>query len=266
MEHVLNPSQGEGAGNSSGPFYRHNQISLQDLTNTRIPGPDQGVEILAYTARPSATTTKLTKDLPVLILIHEFFGLSPSIVEKAQALANDLDCIVVAPDTFRGQVTNFIPKAIWLALTTPQERVNRDLEAVCDYLISNNNNSSLDRLAVMGFCYGGGKALRYTIDQRPTAATVVVYGMPVTDVDQLQRLQAPVCGIFGRNDLQFSMTLLEDFQQALRQAKVEGSDVRIYDGVGHAFWKDMAQIQRGDEPQTQAYKQCTDFLHKFFAQ
>jgi carboxymethylenebutenolidase len=101
---------------------------LEDLANTHIPGPLPDIEILSYVATPN--NNKNPKDsntpLPVLLLIDEFFGLSPSIVEKAQALADDLGCIVVAPDTFWGAVTDFIPKAIWLALTTPTEHVNDD--------------------------------------------------------------------------------------------------------------------------------------------
>ena len=63
-------------------------------------------------------------------MLHEFFGLSESIVGKAQGLADELGCLCIAPDCFRGETTTFIPKAIWLALTTPQERVNADLDSV----------------------------------------------------------------------------------------------------------------------------------------
>jgi len=115
----------------------------------------------------------------------------------------------------------------------------------------------------MGFCYGGGKAIRYTTQRRPDAATVVWYGNPVTNVDELKSLQAPVCGIFGRDDVQFPMSLLDKFQTALNEAQIDNV-VRIYDGVGHAFWTGMDQIERGDEPQTSAYLQCTDFLKQFF--
>jgi carboxymethylenebutenolidase len=259
---------------------------LEDLANTRIPGPSPGIEILSYVATPSSSSSfvgnnKNPKDdpaLPVLILIHEFFGLSPSIVEKAQALADDLGCIVVAPDTFRGAVTDFIPKAIWLALTTPTERVNDDLDAIVSYLdqagtqLKLQSSSSvkvkadISKLAIMGFCYGGGKAIRYTTQRRPDAATVIFYGKPVTEGSELQKLKAPVCGIYGSNDVQFPMALLDQFQQALTNhtANVE-NDVRIYNGMGHAFWSDMEQVRRGDPPQVaEAYQQCTDFLRRFF--
>lgn len=207
------------------------------------------------------------KSLPSIILIHEFFGLNPSIVEKAQGLADDLGCIVVAPDTFRGEVTEFIPKAIWLALSTPQQRVNDDLDAICSYLQGSNakggGSSDNGKLAIMGFCYGGGKAIRYTSQRRPGAATVVFYGSPLTEVEELRRLKAPVCGVYGSKDAQFPMALLDKFRTSLEEAGVK-SDVRVYDGVGHAFWTDMGQVKRGEQPQTDAYEQCTTFLRQFF--
>ena len=98
------------------------RTSLEELTNTKIPGSG-GHEILAYTARPAKAQNG---PLPVLVLLHEFFGLTEAITAKAAALADELGCVVVAPDTFRGETARLpnIPKAIWLALTTPQPRVN----------------------------------------------------------------------------------------------------------------------------------------------
>ena len=234
---------------------------LEDLANIRIPGPPSyDSDILAYMATPS-TGSGANED-NTIILLHEFFGLNPSIVEKAQGLADDLGCQVVAPDIFRGQNTDFIPKAIWLAVTTPQDRVNEDLDAVCTYL-SEKHESKRGKLAVMGFCLGGGKAIRYTAERRPDAATVVFYGSPLTDVDKLQNLKGPVCGIFGSKDAQFPTALLQQFKTSLNEAGVR-NDVRIYDGVGHAFWTDMEQVRRGEQPQAEAYEQCTSFLSHFF--
>jgi dienelactone hydrolase len=41
-------------------------------------------------------------------------------------------------------------------------------------------------------------------------------------------------------------------------------DVRVYDGVGHAFL-DLDQIRRGEQPQAAAWGQCVGFLRAFFA-
>ncbi len=91
---------------------------------------------------------------------------------------------MVAPDTFRGAVTDFIPKAIWLALTTPTERVNDDLDAIVSYLdqagtqltlqsSSVKLKADISKLAVTGFCYGGGRAIHYTTQPRTDAGTVI---------------------------------------------------------------------------------------------
>mmetsp|Transcript_33645 Transcript_33645/g.81546 ORF Transcript_33645/g.81546 Transcript_33645/m.81546 type:complete len:309 (+) Transcript_33645:160-1086(+) len=280
LEHLLSP-----------PSTLQSSASLEDLTNVRIPSlKESGVEILAHVATPSNwdDEQKSNGDLKVVIMIHEFFGLTDSIVDKANGLAEELDCMVIAPDTFRGTTTTFIPKAIWLALSTPQDRVNDDLDAICSYVESGNladsrtaskgggsdaaaeakesspsGSKTTCKFAILGFCYGGGKAIRYTTQRRRDAATVVFYGMPVTDTQELQNLEAPVCGIYGRNDVQFPIPLLEEFQSALTKAQVE-KNVKIYDGVGHAFWKNMEEVRRGDQPQQQAFQQCTNFLRDFF--
>ena len=244
---------------------------LEELINIRIPGPSDK-EILAYEAIPSGYNdnnkqNNQSKDdvLPSIILIHEFFGLNPSIIEKAEALSNELNCRVIAPDTFRGQVTDFIPKAIWLALSTPQDRVNDDLNYVCSYIESENKllGTSNGKFAIMGFCYGGGKAIRYTTQCRQDAATVIFYGSPLTDEDILKQLNAPVCAVYGNKDAQFPKALIDKFQRSLDDAGIE-NNVRTYDNVGHAFWSDMGQIRRGDQPQTDAYEQCISFLRDFF--
>ena len=84
--------------------------ALEQLANTRIAGPDAN-DILAYVARPPAAPDG--EELPVLVMIHEFFGLSDSIAAKARLFAKELNCLVIAPDTFRGVTTSFIPQAIW---------------------------------------------------------------------------------------------------------------------------------------------------------
>ena len=83
--------------------------------------------------------------------------------------------VVVAPDTFRGESTTFIPRAIWLALATPQPRVNDDVDDIVGALVRGGGDGSdcdaTSAVAVMGFCYGGGKALRYAIEARTADAS-----------------------------------------------------------------------------------------------
>ena len=111
-----------------GGLFRSASPELEALTNTRIPRSDGG-ELLAHVATP-----KGGQDGPggggggggdTVILLHEFFGLSPSIVEKADALAEDLGCVVIAPDMFRGETSSFIPRVSGCSGIRSSERDDR---------------------------------------------------------------------------------------------------------------------------------------------
>lgn len=65
-----------------------------------------------------------------------------------------------------------------------QERVNDDLDSVVAWA-GQQPDVDISRLAVMGFCYGGGKAIRYSATRGNAAATVVFYGSPVSFPNRL---------------------------------------------------------------------------------
>ena len=66
-------------------------------------------------------------------MIHEFYGLNRDIIKKADLLAGQ-GYVVLAADSYRGQTTALIPRAIFLTVTTPQDRIASDLDAAFGYL------------------------------------------------------------------------------------------------------------------------------------
>src|SRR5512141_3170623 len=77
---------------------------IANVTNTTIPGINSGPEVRVYVANPSGDGP-----FPTVIMIHEFFGLNESIVSKADLLAQR-GYLVIAPDTFHGSTTSWIPR------------------------------------------------------------------------------------------------------------------------------------------------------------
>jgi carboxymethylenebutenolidase len=75
------------------------QERLDAVTNTSIPGTGGGPEVRAYVAKPPGAGP-----FPVVIMIHEFFGLNAAITSMADGLS-EAGYIVVAPDTFRGSTS-----------------------------------------------------------------------------------------------------------------------------------------------------------------
>ncbi|NTU57234.1 MAG: dienelactone hydrolase family protein, partial [Anaerolineales bacterium] len=172
---------------------------LEGVTNTTIPGVNGGPDVRAYVAKPAGEGP-----FPAVIMIHEFFGLNESIVSKADLLAQE-GYLVVAPDTFRGSTTSWIPRAIYQVITTKPENVNTDLDSVYVWLESQSEVEK-DRVGVAGFCYGGRASLTYSLHNSDLAATVVFYGSPVTDATILANLPGPVLGIFGGADQSIPLT------------------------------------------------------------
>ncbi|MEZ4733342.1 MAG: dienelactone hydrolase family protein [Caldilineaceae bacterium] len=229
---------------------------IEGLVNSWIDNPN-GPPIGAYVAQPHLENAQDSLH-PAVIMIHEFWGMKPEINGKATALAEE-GYVVVAPDTYRGQVTNWLPRAIYLVSTTPAERVNNDLDAVFNWLAAQPNVDPT-RIMVMGFCYGGGKALEYSLHNDQIAATGIFYGTLVTEPERLRALPGPVLGIFGGADQSIPVSEVQTFAQTLDTAGVP-NQISIYPGEDHAFVQSIEGIRAGGAQQ-EAWQEFLAFLNE----
>ena len=217
--------------------------TLAEFVNTSFPSTDEGVsEVRAYVAEPEDTS----EPLPAIVMIHEFWGIREDMLGKADALSEE-GYVVVVPDTFRGSTTKWLPRAIWQTIRTPLERVNQDLDTVFAALAARDGVDP-ERIMVMGFCYGGGKALEYALHNPQVNSTAVFYGTLITDVDRLESLPGPVLGVFGRDDASIPVADVQAFEDALSAANIP-HEVTVYDDVGHAFVGDIRDIRAGGQDQ-----------------
>ena len=224
---------------------------IAKVTNTSIPGVNAGPLVRAYLAKPQGAGP-----FPVVIMIHEFFGLNESIVGKADGLAAQ-GYLVLAPDTFRGSTTGWIPRAIYQVITNKPEQVNADLDSVYAWLEAQPEVDKA-RIAIVGFCYGGRTSLLYSLHNNRLAASVVFYGSPVTDPAVLKNLPGPLLGIFGGADQSISLESVGAFDDALTQAGIR-HEITVYPGQPHAFVQDMPGIRAGGA-QGEAWAQMLKFL------
>ena len=221
---------------------------LDKLVNTQV-----SPEVRGYLAQPNTPGPH-----PAVIMIHEFWGLTPSIREKADLLAQE-GYVVLAPDTFRGVTTDWLPRAILLSATTPSERVNQDLQTTFNWL-AQQKNVDASRIAVMGFCYGGTAALNHALYNPQLAAMATFYGQFVDNPAVLKRLSGPVLGIFGETDNLIPLEEIKSFETALTAASIP-HEITVYPGKGHAF-VEGAQGIATDPAQGQAWRQFLGFLER----
>lgn len=175
---------------------------------------------------------------PVILVIHEIFGLS----DWAQEVADEFAAagyIAVEPDLLSGMGANgggtssFDQQGAIKAVSgLPPEQVTADLNAAADYGLK--LPASMHKLFVVGFCWGGGQSFRFATNRNDLASAFVFYGPPPPK-DAMGRINAPVYGFYGGNDARISATI----PQAKADMKELGKayDPVVYEGAGHGFMR-----------------------------
>lgn len=94
---------------------------------------------------------------PAVIVIQEWWGLVPHIVDVTERLAQ-AGFVAMAVDHYRGEVTAEPDEAGKLMMGLDIEQVADDLARAADHLLALPQVTS-DAVGVIGFCMGGGLAL-----------------------------------------------------------------------------------------------------------
>ncbi|MFW5695575.1 MAG: dienelactone hydrolase family protein, partial [Alkalispirochaeta sp.] len=94
-----------------------------------------------------------------------------------------------------------------------------------------------DRVAVVGFCFGGTQAMHLGRRNSDVDATVILYGNgPITEEGELGSLGSagPVLGIYGAQDRTIPLDDVRRFESLLEDRERRAT-ISVYEGVGHAF-------------------------------
>jgi carboxymethylenebutenolidase len=175
---------------------------------------------------------------PVVLVIHEIFGLS----DWAQEVADEVAAagyIAVAPDLLSGMGPNggrtdsFADgKAMEAVSHLDPAQVTADLNAAADYGLKLPASSG--KLFVAGFCWGGGQSFRFATNRKNLAAAFVFYGPPPAKED-MARITAPVYGFYAGNDARIDATI-PAAEEAMKAAGKTYEPV-TYEGAGHGFMR-----------------------------
>jgi carboxymethylenebutenolidase len=197
----------------------------------RVKHDDRSVE--TFIVYPESATKA-----PVILMIHEIFGLTDWVQDMADQLAA-AGYIVVAPDLLSGmgpnggRTTSFDQSgAIHAVSGLNPAQVTADLNAAADY--GKKLPASNGKLFVVGFCWGGGQSFRFATNRQDLAAAFVFYGPP-PDKDAMARIKAPVYGFYAGNDARIGATI-PDTTETMKSLHKQYVPV-VYDGAGHGFMR-----------------------------
>lgn len=207
-----------------------------ELTNLTIDVPSLDIPLNAYLAEPEDDGI-----YPAVLLIHEWWGLRPDIIDKADRLAAE-GYVVLAVDAYRGFATDAVPTALYQAIRHPQEHIDADMDAFHQYLVQLDSVDA-NRVAVMGFCFGGRQSVQFGVRNPDKVNAVLTYygGNQISDSEGLAPLgeyEVAVLGIFGETDRSIPMETVQQFESSLQTLAVPHT-VTVYPDVGHAFVKDI---------------------------
>ncbi len=193
-----------------------------------------GRNIQAYVVYP-----EVKEKAPVVLLIHEIFGLSDWMREMTDEVAA-AGYIAIAPDLLSGAgpggggSSSFPDQdaTVKAVFGLKPEQVTADLDATADY--AKKIPSANGKLAVGGFCWGGGQSFSFATHRKDLAAAFVFYG-PAPDKVALTSITAPVYGFYAGNDARITSTVPAT-TEAMKAAGKKYEPV-IYEGAGHGFMR-----------------------------
>ena len=228
-------------------------LHAQDWAKTRLAASPRHREYVSVTHDGRTVNTyvvypEVSGKAPVVVLIHEIFGLSDWMKLQADELAAK-GYIVLAPDLLSGSGPGGDGKTgggsdalyaspggqdavIKAVMGLDERQVNMDLDAVADY--GKKLPSAGSKLAVAGFCWGGGKSFAFATHRKDLGAAFVFYGPPPPTAD-MAKITAPVYGFYAGNDSRIGATV----PQTVTDMKAAGKfyEPVTYDGAGHGFMR-----------------------------
>lgn len=176
---------------------------------------------------------------PVVVVIHEIFGVSPWVKGVGDQLAAQ-GFIAIVPDLLTGKQLPDGPDsvkteaAIAAIRTLKPDDVQHRLVAAGRYGMK--LPSALPKYGVVGFCWGGAASFAHAAASPSVLAAVVYYGM-TPDSTLLWKVHAPVLGLYAGMDSRVDVSI-PVADSALKKMKVP-YDPNIFAGAGHGFARDQ---------------------------
>ena len=236
-------------------------LNAQKSVSASAPAPTPMVQLTtadggttgAFVAAPPGSGP-----VPGVIMVFEWWGMSEQIKDMARRMAQQ-GYYTIIPDLYHGKVATTPDEAHELMRGLEDTRVFSEMDAATAWLRSQKRCANT-KLGVMGFCMGGGVALRYALRTPGLGAAVMFYGPPETDLEKLAKLDAPLQGHFGADDQGITPDRVDAFREALQKAG-KPADLYVYSGAGHAFMHDGLPSYRADAAKI-AWARTLSFLQK----
>jgi carboxymethylenebutenolidase len=238
----------------------------EGLTAGDVKIPTKDGWIPGYRAMPATG-----KNFPVILVVQEIFGVHEHIKDICRRFAK-LGYFAVAPELYHRQgdpsklATN---KEIFAQIVSKvsDAQVMSDLDATAAW--AGKSGGDLKRLGITGFCWGGRITWLYAAHNQAVRAGVAWYGRLVGDktdmtpahpTDLVDRINAPVLGLYGGADAGIPNDTVETMNALLKKAG-KPSTIHLYPDTPHAFHADYRPTYRKEQAED-GWKRAIEWFKK----
>lgn len=179
---------------------------------------------------------------PGVLIVHQWMGLTDYEKGRADQIAKELDYVALAADIYgdadspKGDMSKAGPMAGKYKgdLKLYRARVKAGLDA-----LKKQPGVDPNKIAVIGYCFGGTGALEAARAKMPVKAVVSFHGGLAYADKERQPLKASVIAFHGADDPYVKPEEVAAFEQEMRERKADWQLVK-YSGAVHAFTQPMA--------------------------
>lgn len=223
----------------------------------KFPATDEA-SITGYLTRPKGEGRR-----PAVVVIHEWRGQNDHIKDVARRLAK-AGYVALAPDLLSrlGGTESFSSgEAATKGLYKLGDDVfTKDLSGAVNYL-KRQNYVRANRIGVIGFCWGGTRALLFTTRSKDLAASVIYYGSNPRNLEDVKNMTAPVLAHYGEKDERVT-SKVPRLEEAMKKYG-KSFEYKIYPGAAHAFNNDTNPQDYNAEVAKEAWAKTLDFFKKY---
>jgi carboxymethylenebutenolidase len=206
-------------------------------------------KLSGYIAKPNGEAKA------AIIVIHEVWGLNDHTKTIADRLAAE-GLIALAPDLLgnaldlpklrelqdsihdpvKRTAVQPIMRQLMAPIQSPEfaKTTTDSLLEMFDYLYL--LPESKQKVAVMGFCFGGTYSFNLSVAEPRLSAALAFYGHSDQNIDELKKIKCPVMAFYGEQDERL-MDGLDDLKERMQKAEVDFT-YKVYPDCGHAFFND----------------------------
>ncbi|HYD77936.1 dienelactone hydrolase family protein [Ramlibacter sp.] len=236
------------------------------LTVGEISYEVDGFKVPAYRAAPAGKT-----GLPVVLVIHEIFGVHEYIADTARRFAR-AGYLAIAPELYArqgdpgsyGEIAKLMSEVV---SKVPDAQVMADLDGALKWAAAHGGDAG--KAGITGFCWGGRITWLYAA-HAPIKAGVAWYGRlvghaseatPRHPVDLAAGLKAPVLGLYGAADTGIPLDTVDKMKAALANGSpaAKASQFVVYPDAPHAFHADYRASYRA-QPAQDGWKRALDWF------